>query len=359
MYMGHNATHPTSPAVTEAMAAWWGEPANPSSVHRAGRRAAVAVEEAQAEVAALIGARAVGVVFTSGATEANHHFLRGVLREDRDELVVSAVEHPCVHAAAHYARQVTTWPVDRLGRVAPTPLGPRVAAIAVMAANHETGVLQPLDAVRSVAGTVPILVDATQAAGRVPLQLDWAAGVALSAHKLGGPPGIGALVLPDGEDFPPLLSGGSQQRGRRAGTVPTALVVGFGVACRLARARLTTEASRQQALRDRLEGGLRTLGARIAGEGAARLPNTTLAVFDGLPAETVVQALDLRGICVSAGAACSSGSVEESPVLRAMADPSPGSGVRFSLGTTSTVEHIDTVLATLPGLLERLRTALE
>ena len=198
---------------------------------------------------------------------------------------------------------------------------------------------------------VPVHVDASQAAGRVPLALGAAASVVLSSHKLGGPPGVGALVLPHGEAFPPLLKGGSQQRGRRAGTVNTAGVVAFGEACAQAARRLADTSVRWRAQQERLEGALRVLGGRVVGDQAARLPQTTLVVFDGIVGETLVQALDLRGICVSAGAACASGSIEPSPVLVAMDDPFPEGGVRMSFGTTTTAEDIEALIQALSELL--------
>lgn len=353
VYLDHNATSPLLPEVLEAMRPWLGVPANPSSAHRAGQRAAVAVEQAREHVAALVGGAPAGVVFTSGATEANHTFLRGA---GAATIACSGIEHPSVIAAvrASGARRVEL-PVDGLGRV--RCVADEADVVSLMAANHETGVLQDLDAARALAGRLGarVHVDATQAAGRAPLELAWADGVVLSSHKLGGPGGVGALVLRDGDPFPPLLGGGSQERGRRAGTVHTAGVVGFGEACRLARLELEARRARWARQSARLRAGLRALGGRLVGDPERLLPNTTCVVFQGIPGESLVQALDLRGICVSSGAACASGSLEPSPVLLAMGDPEPGGGLRVSLGPRTTDDEVDALLAALPQVLELAR----
>jgi cysteine desulfurase len=226
-----------------------------------------------------------------------------------------------------------------------------------MAANHETGVLQPIESARVAAHAVGALfhVDATQAAGRVPLALAHADGVVLSSHKLGGPGGVGCLILRDGEPFPPLLTGGSLERGRRAGTVNVAGVVGFGEACRLARLHLDERARHTGSLSAVVRHGLLALGVRLVGDPMRCLPNTTCAVFPGIRGEAVVVALDLHGICVSSGAACASGSVEASPVLRAMGDPEPAGGVRISLGPQNEPRDVDALLAVLNRVLGGLR----
>lgn len=354
IYLDHNATSPLLPEVLEAMRPWLGVPANPSSAHRAGQRAAVAVEAAREQVAALVGGAPAGVVFTSGATEANHTFLRGV---GARVVALSAVEHPSVRAAARASgARVVEMPVDALGRVRPE--ADEADVVCLMAANHETGVLQDLEAARRLARRLGarLHVDATQAAGRVPLDLGDIDGVVLSAHKLGGPGGVGALVLRDGDPFPPLLGGGSQERGRRAGTVNTAGVVGFGEACRLAALELDQRRRRWARQSERLRHGLRVLGARLVGDPDRLLPNTTCVVFPGIPGEALVQALDLRGICVSSGAACASGSLEPSPVLLAMKDPEPGGGLRISLGPRSADDDVEALLAQLPEILALART---
>lgn len=353
IYLDHAATSPLLAEVLEAMRPWLGAPANPASVHRAGQRAAMAVERAREHVAALVHGDPAGVVFTSGATEANHTFLRGVARRDpaRTRLVVSAIEHPCVHAAAKAANvPVEVWAVGPDGIVRPSPLPSDTAAAALMAANHETGLIQPISAALGFAreAGAALLVDATQAAGRMVLDVA-ADAITLSSHKIGGPAGVGALVLRDGEAFPALFAG-AQERGRRGGTVNVAGVVGFGEACRLARAQLAERMDRMGRLSMRLRAGLGALGAREVGA-RERLCSTTCVVWPTLRGETIVQALDLRGFCVSSGAACASGSLEPSPVLTAMGDPEPAGGVRFSIGPGTTEAEIDALLAALPAVL--------
>lgn len=376
IYLDHAATSPMRPEVAEAMASWWGIPANPASVHRAGQRAAAALEDARRQVAVLVGGRPEGVVFTSGATEANHLFIAGAARRaavDRRRWVRSPIEHPCVGGAtdrlAEAGWTIDRLPVDGAGVCSVPDLPPDAAGLSLMAANHETGVRQPveraLEAARAVGAVLH--VDATQAAGKVPLDLGGVDGVVLSGHKLGGPPGIGALILPDGEPFPAMFPGGAQERGRRPGTVPTALAVGFGVACALALKSMEQRREQLQYLRWILEGGLAEMGARIVGgpesepdpspEGSSRIPGITLAIFDGVRGESLVQALDLQGLCLSSGAACASGSLEASPVLTAMGDPSPSGGLRVSLGWSSTQSDVEGLLETLPAVLAGVRAA--
>lgn len=362
IYLDHNATSPLLPEVLEAMRPWLGVPANPASPHRLGQAAAAAVEGAREGVAALLGGRPEGVIFTSGATEANHLFLRGAATlSNRRWWWASPIEHPCVHDALARATDLTVehLPIRPDGRCEIPTLPSDLAGLSLMAANHETGVLQPLLQARAATRAVGALlhIDATQAAGRVPLDLSDADGVVLSGHKLGGPAGTGALLLPDGEPFPPLFGGGGQERGRRAGTVNTAGVVGLGEACRLALAELEERARVWASLREELESGLRALGGRIIGDQVERVPNTTCVVFEGLRAESLVQGLDLLGICASAGAACSSGSLEPSPVLTAMGEPEPEGGLRLSLGPRSEHADIGAVLRALPEVLNAARAA--
>lgn len=348
--------------VRAAMEVWWGVPANPSSAHRAGQTAAAAVEAARVEVGLLVGRPPEGVVFTSGATEANHLALRGVFADHVGELVIGAIEHPCVRgAASHLERsgvRVHTWEAGTDGVVKVGPVPDRTRCVALMLANHETGVLQPVGQAAEAAARVGawVHVDATQAAGRVVLTLDGVHSVALSAHKLGGPPGVGALVLQDGEPFPALFPG-SQERGRRGGTVPTASVVGFGVACRIARRELEARIGRWEVQRARVEACLAAAGGRLIGSAVPRVANTACVVFEGLLGETLVQAFDLRGICVSAGAACASGSLEPSPTLSAMGDPHPHGALRVSLGPTTTDEEIEAFCAAVPAVLADLELA--
>lgn len=354
IYLDHNATSPLLPEVLEAMRPWLGVPANPASAHQFGQRATVAVERAREQVAALVGGKREGVVFTSGATEANHTALRGAAPSS---LALSRIEHPCVIAAAELLSGQGTelrWlGVHPSGEVDLDEI-PEVELLVLMAANHETGVIQPVQ--RALDGSIAVHVDATQAAGRIPLELGRAASVVLSSHKLGGPSGVGALVLPGADPFPALLTGGSQERGRRAGTVNVAGAVGFGVACELARTELDARIRRWTDNRDRLEGAIRSLGGRIIG--SHRVGNTTCCGFAGIDGELLVQVLDLAGIAVSHGAACASGSLEPSPVLVAMGDPDPAGALRISQGPSTTPAEIDAAIAALTQAVEQLGAAL-
>lgn len=356
IYLDHAASSPLRPEVLEVMRPWLGAPGNPASVHRAGQRAHAALERARDDVAALVGGPPSGVVFTSGATEANHLFLTGIVRKTgRAALAFAAIEHPCVHAAARAARAtVHTLAVGADGRVVEQPLPDGLAAVSLMAANHETGVLQPLAWARAAtsAAGIALHVDAAHAAGRVQLDLGEVNGVTLSAHKLGGPVGIGALVLRDRGPFPAVFDG-PQERGRRGGTSNVAGAVGFAEAARLARVELRERAATHRVWTDRLAATVVSLGGRVVG--GERVASTLCVVFPGVPGEAVVQALDVEGICVSSGAACASGAVEASPVLRAMGDPEPAGGVRFSLGWSTTAADLETLHHVLPAVLARFR----
>ena len=363
IYLDHNASSPPVPAARAAVAAALDVAGNPSSIHEEGRRARDLVERARAEVAALVGAGRDDVVFTSGGTEANALALRGSITAARRRLVVSAVEHPSVRATADALAAegvaVTVLPVDGSGLLSlgalEAALGPDVALVSVQAANHETGVLQPLAevAARTRSAGVPLHVDAVQAAGKVDMPLEVADFVSLSAHKLGGPAGTGALVA-----RAPLavVAGGHQERGRRGGTENLLGIVGFGAAARVARSYPFTQ---MRSLRDRLQEGLARLGGRVHG-GEPRAPGTLSIAFAGVPGELLVQSLDLAGIAASTGAACTSGTVAPSPVLLAMGllPAEARLAVRFSLGPTTTAAEIDEVLAVVPALLERIRAAL-
>jgi cysteine desulfurase len=344
IYLDHHATSPVHPLVLEAMRPWWTTPANPSSVHAAGRRAARAIEEAAEQVAALVGKVPRDVVFTSGATEANALWFHAMRVAGQDQIAIGGTEHPSVTLHAPGAHVL---PVSPDGQ--PLPDAHPVDGRSVMAANHETGVQTELARFLALDGWLH--VDATAAAGRMPLALAAVDAVTLSAHKIGGPVGVGALVSPH-HDLAPLFQG-AQQRGRRGGTLNTAGIVGFGCTARLAREELSARTAAWRVLQERLEALVVANGGRIVG--VDRVPTVVNAVFPGLPAEAVVQALDLQGIATSAGAACSSGSVSASPVLTAMGDPEPAGGVRFSLGWSSTVADVEAVERVLPGVLAGAR----
>ncbi|MDA8231659.1 MAG: cysteine desulfurase family protein [Magnetospirillum sp.] len=363
-YLDYNAGAPARPEVVAAMAEALGDGGNPSSVHAHGRRARKRMQDARAAVAALAGADPAGVVFTSGGTEANALVLSGC---GRARVLVSAIEHPSVRDAVRDAEIV---PVGADGRVDLAALDRRLAAddgpalVSVMAANNETGILQPVSEVARLARARGALVhcDAAQAAGRVPLSMS-DLGVdflTLSAHKLGGPAGIGAVLLADPAfELAPMLHGGGQERHRRAGTENLAGIVGFGIAARIGKDDLSQGdailVSRD--LRDRLEAGARSRvpGARVIGAESPRLPNTSMLALPGVPGQVQVMALDLAGIMVSAGAACSSGKVAASAVLAAMglAADVAACAIRVSLGWGSAPADVERFLGAWTALAER------
>jgi cysteine desulfurase len=375
-YFDWNATAPLRPEAGAAMVEALGLTGNASSVHAEGRGARRLIEEARRTVAALAGADPAQVTFTSGATEANMLALtpaleRGGERAPRHCLFVSAVEHPSVRGGGRFKLEnVEELPVDGDGILDLEVLAREVAMaerplVSVMLANNETGVIQPIREIADIVHRADGLlhVDAVQGAGRIGCDIDdlQADLMSLSAHKLGGPQGIGALIRRDGIHVAePLIRGGGQERSLRAGTENVAAIAGFGAAAAAVDAARETEAIRMAALRDRLEAGIRaaTPEAVIFGAKAARLPNTTLFSAPGLRAETAVIAFDLNGIAVSSGAACSSGKVQPSTVLAAMGvAPALARGaVRLSLGWTTTEADIERFLGTwitlAPSLLK-------
>ena len=342
IYLDHNASSPLHPAARAAMLEALDLPANAHSVHAAGQRAFGLVEAARRRLAEVFGVEHDRVVYTSGATEANALALASRSRAcGGPGWRISAVEHPSVRAWG----DDDLIPVDGRGVVNLDALG-EGRGLAVMLANNETGVIQPVADVIAAArrAGVPVHIDATQGPGRMamPSGLWDADTVAISAHKYGGPQGVGALIVRRGHTLAPLLRGGPQERGRRAGTLNVAGIVGMTAA---ASALVAPDAS----LRDALEAGVVALGARVVGSGAERLSNTSCAAFEGRDAADLVIALDLHGICVSAGAACASGSTERSVVLTAMGVA--GSAVRFSLGPTTTSAEVAATLRALGAVL--------
>ena len=362
VYLDWNATAPLRPEARQAMAAAWDLVGNPSSVHAEGRHARRLVEDARSVIASAVGAPARNVVFTSGGTEANALALtpgsRGAAGMPVQRLLASAIEHASVLAGGRFADGAMTTigvtssgvlDLDLLREALST--GPP-ALVSVMAANNETGALQPITEASEIvhAGGSLLHVDAVQALGKMPLDISsmGADMVTLSAHKVGGPKGIGALVLGDGLIAPePLLRGGGQELGRRAGTENLAGIAGFGAAVKAALETQGSDAVRLEALRNRLENGLRqTPDILIFSADVPRLPNTTLFTVPGLNAETAVIGLDLEGIAVSSGSACSSGRVQPSHVLEAMGfGPKLAQGaVRLSLGWSTQEADIDLCL---------------
>lgn len=361
VYLDWNATTPLRREAREAMAAAWDLAGNPSSVHAEGRQARKLVEEARTAVAGAVGAQARNVVFTSGGTEANALALTPGLRRasgsPANRLLVSAIEHASVLAGGRFAPDaIGTIGVTRAGVLDLAHLramleGPP-ALVSVMLANNETGALQPVTeaaALVHAAGGV-LHVDAIQAFGKRPFGIDSlnADLLTLSAHKAGGPKGVGALVAAEGVlGLEPLLRGGGQELGRRAGTENVAGIAGFGAAARAAAAALEAGSRRLEGQRRRLENGLREIpGVIVFSDEVPRLPNTTLFTVPGLRAETAVIGFDLAGIAVSSGSACSSGKVQPSHVLEAMgAGPEMAKGaVRLSLGWSTSDADIDRCL---------------
>jgi len=358
-YLDWNATAPLRADVRASMQAAldvWG---NPSSPHAEGRRARALIEDAREAVAELVGARPENVVFTSGATEANNT----VLAAGWDAILLSPTEHDSVRVPARAAAaRLIEIPVDGNGVVRGEPLGASIAELAarpgtrvlltLQIANNETGVLQPLIPWAAVARRHGFRVhsDAVQGAGRLPIDIGalGADYLSLSAHKIGGPKGAGALILGKGAPVAALLNGGGQERRRRAGTENVAAIAGFGTAARAARAELAA-VDRVRRLRETLEREVRALApeAVILGAAAERLANTTCVAVPGTRAETLVIALDLAGVAVSAGAACSSGKVGASHVLQAMglAPEIASAAIRVSLGAASTERDVARFLA--------------
>lgn len=373
VYLDWNATTPLRPEARQAMAAAWEIAGNPSSVHAEGRQARRLVEDARAAVAAAVGARAADVVFTSGGTEANALALTPELRrrgagEPVRRLLVSAIEHPSVLSGGRFAPQaIETIRVSGSGVVDLDHLRRQLGAgppalVSVMLANNETGALQPVGDVAEIVHEAGGLlhVDAIQALGKTPFDINAIKAdlVTLSAHKIGGPKGVGALVLAEAvQGLEPLLRGGGQELGRRAGTENVAGIAAFGAAVRAAMAALDGDTIRLRGLRDRLEAGLkRTPGIIVFSEDVPRLPNTTLFTVPGLKAETAVIGFDLAGISASSGSACSSGKVQPSHVLEAMGfDKELAQGaVRLSLGWSTSEAGIDLALQAWRKLADAL-----
>jgi cysteine desulfurase len=362
VYLDWNATTPLRREAMEAMAAAWDLSGNPSSVHAEGRQARRLVEDARATVASAVGAVARDVVFTSGGTEANALALTPRLRRASgppvERLLVSAIEHASVLAGGRFpAEAISRVGVTRSGlldldRLRASLEGGSPALVSLMLANNETGALQPVrEAAEIVHAAGGLLhVDAIQALGKIPFDINLMSAdlVTLSAHKIGGPKGAGAVVLAEGLlGFEPLLRGGGQERGHRAGTENVAGIVGFGAAVKAAMDALEGDAIRLESLRNRLESGLRqTPGAIVFSDDVPRLPNTALFTVPGLKAETAVIGFDLAGIAVSSGSACSSGKVQPSHVLKAMGfGPELTQGaVRLSLGWSTSDADIDCCL---------------
>jgi len=372
VYLDYNATTPVHPEVLEVVIESLHENfGNPSSVHRYGRKTRVLVDEARDQVAAFIGAPAASIVFCSGGTEANNTILKGVAAAKEDQgrhLVTSGIEHSAIlDTCAHLEQQgfdVTYVPVDKRGVVDPEAvreaLTEHTILVSIMHANNEIGTLQPVAEIAQLARDRGILVhtDAVQSFGKIPLSVE-ALGVdflSFSGHKFYAPKGIGGWYARQPATLRPLIHGGHQERGRRSGTENVAYITALGRACSIADRDMQVEAERLQSLQQRLEHGIleQIPTARIQGADAPRLPNTTNVAFAGAEGETLLMSLDLQGVAVSTGSACSSGSLEPSHVLQAMdvAEELLNGAVRFSMGRSTTSEDIDYVLQILPDIVK-------
>lgn len=375
VYLDHNATTPVLPEVLDVLLHYTREDfGNPSSVHRYGRRARVALDDARDSIAALLGAPAATITLGSGGTEANNTILQGVAAAHRARgrhIVTSQIEHPAVlDTCASLAQQgyhITYVPVEPSGLVQPEAVRDALTAetilVSIMYANNETGVIQPLPAIAQYVRAHGALLhtDAVQAFGKMPLRVE-ELGVdflSFSGHKLYAPKGTGGWYARPGVPCSPLLHGGHQERGLRSGTENVAGLAAFGYACTLAARDMHAEWHRQHTLQQRLEHGIQEQipGIRLQGADAPRLPNTTNVAFAGVEGEALMMSLDLQGIAVSTGSACSSGSLEPSHVLRAMHVPEPflSGALRFSLGRLTTEADIEYVLSLLPAIVAKAR----
>lgn len=374
VYLDHNATSPLDPAVLDSMMPFLREQfGNPSSPHRFGRRTRAAIDEAREQVAALVKVHASQVVFTSGGTESNNLAIKGVAAAQAPAtLAVGATEHPSVlepaRALVAQGWRIEEIAVDRDGRVDRAAFGETLAArpslVSVMVANNETGVVQDVAALAHAARSQGAIfhTDAVQAAGK--LALDFPASgahlMSLSAHKLNGPQGVGALVVDKSIEIVPLLHGGGQERERRSGTENVAGIVGFGAAAALALEHQAARHARGMALRTRLESALRAIGGVVIfGAGAERLPNTVYFGVRDIDGETLILGLDRRGFACASGSACGSARHEPSHVLRAMqveSDLAMGA-IRVSFGTGNTERDVDEFAAGLAAEIQRLQPA--
>ena len=376
VYFDYNATTPVAAEVAEAMARALREQfGNASSVHHFGQQAKAAIDEARSAVGAVLNADPSEIVFTSGGTESDNFAIRGAADAldptGRRHLIASAIEHEAVlntlKALVRRGWRTTLLPADQSGIVSPDRLREIItddtALVSVMHANNEIGTIQPVADLAAIAHERGALMhtDAVQSTGKIPVDVR-ALGVdllSLSAHKFNGPKGAGALWIKRGTRMQPILTGGRHERSRRAGTENVPALVGLGVAARLAASKMSAEAARVGALRDRLEERiLRDVGGTtVNGTRSSRVPNTTNISFDRVEAESLLIALDLEGVAVSTGSACSSGTLEPSHVLRAMGFSAhrAQNSLRFSLGMFSTEEEVDRVASVLPSIVEKLR----
>ena len=372
VYLDNNATTPVLPEVFEAMRPYFSEHfGNASSIHHHGQETRAAVEDARESVAELLGCTAAEIVFTSGGTESDNLAVAGWVAPG-DHVITSSIEHHAVlHACKHLEKigcEVTVLPVDGRGVIDPGDLRramrPNTKLISVMMANNETGVLQPVEEIGKIAAEANVLfhTDAVQSAAKVPIEVRQIGcdALSISGHKIHAPQGVGALYVKKGTRIQPLFHGGRHERSRRAGTENVPGIVGLGKAAELAKLALERgDAQKMAEMRDRLQQGIlaQVDDARINGEGAPRVLNTTNIRFDGVEGEALEIALDLKGLAVSTGAACSSGAIEPSHVLIAMGlrPDEARASIRFSLGKQTTESDIDFALRLVPETVARLR----
>ena len=377
IYLDHNATTPPSNAVIDRMSAVLREEfGNPSSVHHFGQRAKAVLDEARTNVATLLGADPSEIVFTGSGTEGDNIAIRGIAEAleatGRRHIVASSIEHEAVlntvKALARRGWRTTLLPVDASGIVSADDLrgalADDTAIVSIMHANNEIGTIQPIAELAALTRERRAVfhTDAVQTAGKIPIDVK-ALGVDLltvSAHKFYGPKGVGAMWIRRGVRLQPALTGGKQERGRRSGTENVAGIAGMGVAAREALSKMASEQDRLGGLRDALESQIlaRVPGTARNGSPEPRVANTTNISFDRVEAESLLIALDLEGIAVSTGSACSSGTLEPSHVLKAMGLPAhrTQNSIRFSLGAANTEQDVERVVAVLPGIVEKLRS---
>lgn len=375
IYLDHAATTPVAEEVLCAMAPSLSRDfGNPNSLHQAGRAARRAVEDARAQVARLLKARPHQIIFTPSGTAADNLALKGAAwarREHGNHLITTRIEHHAVLDACRWLErqgfEVTYLPVDGHGRVAPkaveAALRPETVVVSVMAANNEVGTLQPIAQIGELLKNHPAWfhTDAVQVAGHLPLDVDaWAVDLlSMSAHKFYGPKGVGALYVRDEVELEPLMHGGGQERGTQSGTENVAGIVGMGAAAALAEQTLAERQTHVTGLRDRLiQGVLKSVSAvRLTGHPTLRLPGLASFCFEGVPGESLLLTLDMHGVCVSTGSACTSGRLDPSHVLLAMGIPTAlaNGSVRMSLGRDTTSDQVDRVLELLPAAVAQVR----
>jgi cysteine desulfurase len=377
IYLDHNATTPPSATVVDRMSAVLREEfGNPSSVHHFGQRAKALLDEARTQVANLLGGDPSEIVFTGSGTEGDNIAIRGIAEAlestGRRHIVTSSIEHEAVlntvKALARRGWRTTLLPVDASGIVSPDDLrhglADDTALVSIMHANNEIGTIQPIPELAAIARERRAVfhTDAVQTAGKLPIDVK-ALGVdvlTISAHKFYGPKGVGAMWIRRGVRLQSALTGGKQERGRRSGTENVAGIVGMGVAAREALSKMSAEQARLRTLRDALESQIlsRVSGTARNGSPEPRVANTSNISFDRIEAESLLIALDLEGIAVSTGSACSSGTLEPSHVLKAMGLPAhrTQNSIRFSLGAANTEDDVERVVAVLPGIVEKLRS---